>query len=185
MQIRNLIGLLLTSVLFPETPLVVMAESADGWNYRQHTKIAWRTYVATAFGEARDRNRPLFVLVYSDLCEWCRKYEVEALEQPAVRRLLEARFIPVAVDNDRQRSLGRRLGAKVVPTTLILAPDGRKLLRFYGVQSAADLSDTLEKTLTLWRRGELPRADFGDVETCCPVTDDGTVDDQGKGRVRN
>jgi len=89
-----------------------------------------------------------------------------------VRDLLEKQFVPVAVDNDRQKALGRQLGARLVPTSLILAPDGKKLLRFYGVQPAADLADTLAKTLVLWRRGELPQPDFGSADTCCPVTDD-------------
>jgi len=158
--------------------LVLLASStatAGGivdWNYHEHTKIAWRSYGTEAFDEARRTGRPLFVLVYSDQCHWCRKYELEALEQPQVRDLLEKQFVPVAVDNDRQKALGRQLGARLVPTSLILAPDGKKLLRFYGVQPAADLADTLAKTLVLWRRGELPQPDFGSADTCCPVTDD-------------
>jgi len=111
----------------------------------------------------------MFVLIFSDTCHWCRKYETEAIEQLAVRRLIEGRFIPVAVDLDREPAVGRELGAKLVPTTLILAPDGTKLLRFHGVQPATDLADTLEKTLALWRRGESPQPDFGDFETCCPA----------------
>jgi len=161
---------------------IVKAESIEDWNYREHTQIAWRAYGSEAFNEARRSGHPLFVLIYSDQCHWCRKYELEALEQPRVRDLLGKQFVPVAVDNDRQRALGRQLGAKLVPTSLILAPDGKKLLRFYGVQSAADLADTLAKTLVLWRRGELPQPDFGSAETCCPVTNDNAAPDRKPGQ---
>jgi len=77
----------------------------------------------------------------------------------------ETRFFPVVVDNDREKTIG----GKLVPTSQIVAPDGRKLLRFHGVQSGGDLADTLQETLALWRRDELPQPDFGSTETCCPV----------------
>jgi len=178
MPIGSLLALTLFAGVWPSAPAAVI----EDWNYREHTQIAWRTYGSEAFAEASRTGRPLFVLVYSDLCHWCRKYELEALEQPPVRDLLEKKFIPVAVDNDQQRVLGQRLGAKLVPTTLILAPDGKKLLRFFGVQSAGDLADTLAKTLALWRRGELPQPDFGSAETCCPVTDDKTAPNRSPGQ---
>jgi len=148
---------------------IAMADQPTQWRYLDHTAIPWRPYGPPALAQAKNTGRPLFVLIFSDTCHWCRKYETETIEQPAVRRLIEGRFIPVAVDLDREPAVGRELGAKLVPTTLILAPDGTKLLRFHGVQPAADLADTLEKTLALWRRGESAQPDFGDFETCCPV----------------
>jgi len=150
------------------SPVVTAGESTE-WRYLDHTTIPWRPYGLPALAQAKNTGRPLFVLIFSDTCHWCRKYEIEAIEQLVVRRLIVERFIPVAVDFDREPAVGRELGAKLVPTTLILAPDGTKLLRFHGVQPAADLADTLEKTLALWRRGESPQPDFGDFETCCPV----------------
>jgi len=185
MRIAKQIRLVFLAVLLVAALPSAIAQAAEVWNYRQYTKIAWRSYGTAAFDEARRTQRPLFVLIHSDQCGWCRKYEVEALEQPRIRSLLETRFIPVAVDNDREKAIGKKLGAKLVPTSLILAPDGKKLLRFYGVQSAADLADTLQETLVLWRRDELPQPDFGSMETCCPVINDGTAGDGEKGRPRN
>ncbi len=157
---------LLTFVVMPGE-----GETAEltGSGYLARTKIQWRVYGEAAFAEARRFGRPLFVLVFSDTCHWCRKYETEALEDSRVRVRIESKFIPVAVNFDRQPEVGRELGAKLVPASVILAPDGKKLLRFFGVQGAADLADTLDKTLALWRRGELAQPDFGDFETCCPV----------------
>jgi len=139
------------------------------WKYMTHTTIRWRAYDEAAFAEARKTKRPLFVLIYSDTCHWCRKYETEALESPNVRTRLQRDFVPVAVYFDKEPELGRQLGAKLVPTSLILAPEGQKILRFYGVQGAVDLADTLDKTLVLWHRGELVQPDFGSEQTCCPL----------------
>lgn len=133
------------------------------------TKIAWQPYNRAAFEEAQRTERPLFVFVYADWCPWCRQYEIETLETPQMRARLQRDFIPVAVDYDERRNLSRELGVRLVPTTLLLAPDGKKLMRFFGVLSAAELAETLDQVLALWRRGELPALDFGDIDTCCPV----------------
>jgi len=146
-----------------------VAGGLTDWRYLAHTQIEWRSYGDAALAEAGKTGRPLFVLLFSDSCRWCRKYETEAIEPSVVRELINDRFVPVAVNVDREPGLARKLGARVVPTTLILSPGGVKLLRFHGVQPAADLADTLQQLLVLWRRGELPEQDFGDIETCCPV----------------
>jgi uncharacterized protein YyaL (SSP411 family) len=150
--------------------LTLLLPSAEaGWKYMTETKIAWRPYSRAAFDEAQQTARPLFVFVYADWCPWCRKYETETLETPDMRARLERDFIPVAVDYDERRNLSRELGVRLVPTTLLLTPDGKKLMRFFGVLSAAELAETLDKVLALWRQGELPALDFGDIDTCCPV----------------
>lgn len=153
-------------VLFTISTIVALSGE---WRYLRHTQIRWYAYDEEAFAEARKTKRPLFVLIFSDACHWCRKYETQALEVPIVRSRLERDFIPVAVDYDEQPELGRRLGAKLVPTSIILAPGGQKILRFHGVQEAEDLADTLDKTLALWHRGELSQPDFGEAQTCCPL----------------
>lgn len=153
----------------------IQATEVTGWHYMEQTRIAWRPYGEATFAEARRAGKPLFVLVFADWCEWCRKYEVETLETDAIRDRLGRDYIPVAVDYATQPALAKELGAKLVPTTLLLVPEGEKLLRFHGVQAAADLADTLDRTLALWKQGETPQPDYGDIDTCCPL-EDGTGD---------
>ena len=102
-----------------------MPVHAKKWKYMAETSISWRAYGEAAFVEARKTNRPLFVLIFADWCEWCRKYEVEAIETAAIRKRSDRDYIPVAVDQVKQPGLARRLGAKLVPTTLLLTPDGK------------------------------------------------------------
>lgn len=142
---------------------------AEKWNYRERTQIDWRGYGAGAFEEAGSSNRPVFVLVYADWCEWCKKYELETLERAPIRKRLGQEWVPVAVDYDESPALARRLGVKLVPTTLLLTPEAKKLQRFFGVIDAASLAENLDRVREMWRRGELPEADFGDERTCCPL----------------
>lgn len=145
------------------------AGQAAEWNYLENTDIDWRGYGAGAFKEAAASRRPVFVLVYADWCEWCKKYELEALEQQEIRMRLSREWVPVAVNYDENRELARRLGVKLVPTTLLLTPDAKKLQRFFGVIDARALAENLDRVRDMWRRGEMPEADFGDETTCCPL----------------
>lgn len=146
------------------------AELAEGkWSYMSASSIKWTPYGKDAFRQARSLQRPLFVLVYNDSCGWCRKYEKESIETGTVLQRLRKDFFPVAVDAAKQPALAKELGAFVVPTTLLLAPDGRKILKFHGFVGARDLTDILDANLYRWRKGEMPSAEFGDQTACCPV----------------
>lgn len=161
----TIVMMLITSTVIAQT-----RTSSPHWKYMANTRINWQAYGEQAFALAKKRGRPLFVLIYADWCEWCEKYEIETLETDIIRKEIQSKFIPVAVDIDAQPELAKQLGATLVPASLILTPDAKKLIRFYGVASAADLSETLGQVLTAWRQGRLPAADdFGDVSTCCPT----------------
>jgi len=174
MRARYRIGVLL---ILPALWAPLLA-GAGSWEYMANTRISWRNYDADTLRLARQTGKPLFILIYADWCQWCQKYEQESLETDIVRQHLMDHYIPVAVDYDKQPEIARRLKARIVPTSLLLTPDGGKLLRFYGFIDAAGLADTLEQVLVQWRRGELPDEDFGDPNTCCPL-DDGAAGSAG------
>jgi thioredoxin-like negative regulator of GroEL len=163
-RINVFMGIILTLILF-----IPQATHATEWNYREQSKIQWREYGDAAFAEAKAMNKPLYVLIYANWCHWCKKFETKTLETELIRNLLQEKMIPVAVDNVEQPEIGQKLGAKLVPTSVILTPDGQRLLRFYGFLSADELDEALRRTLLRWRKGELPEEEFGDESTCCPV----------------
>lgn len=142
------------------------------WNYLAISKIPWRNYGAQAYRAAAAGHKPLFVFVFADWCRWCQKLERETLETPRIRKWLTERYVPVAVDYDKQPKLAAALGARLVPTVVLVSPQGEKLLRFFGFLTAEDLEQTLQETLTAWQAGELPEEpirEFGSAETCCPL----------------
>jgi len=157
---------LLIGILFILLASTVFAEF---WNYRQHTKIKWREYNVAAFSEATEKNKPLYIFVYSDECSWCRKFEIQTLEKGKIRKILEKEFIPIAINQVAQPELVKKLGIKLVPGNILLTPERKKILRFYGFVAETALSDALTKTLNNWRKGEILEEEFGNEKTCCPV----------------
>ena len=142
---------------------------AETWVYHLQTKIKWRKYDKYAFAEAKEQNKPLYIFVYSDECSWCQKFETESLEKQSIREILKKEFIPVAIDFLKQPELAQKLQIKLVPGNLLLTPDRKKLLKFYGFINEQALSEVLGKTLKKWRLGEATDDEFGDEKTCCPV----------------
>lgn len=168
---RNKYSRSLSAFLIGALTLAVFG-AADAWTYRTQTNIDWHDYGETAFDQAAKRNRPLFILIYADWCEWCKKYELETLETKPIQDRLAKDWVPVLVDYDREPGLARKLGATLVPTTLLATPKGDKILRFHGILSAAELAENLDRMHAGWRNGELPVEEFGDQSTCCPLPDD-------------
>ena len=135
------------------------------------TQIDWRPYGQQAFDAATINKRPLFVFIFADWCGWCQQYEQKTLETGPIRRRLTNDYVPVAIDYEEEKELAKKLGARLVPTTLLISPQGKKLVRFYGLLKQEDLSETLDQILDRWRRGVLPNEEFGNEETCCPLPD--------------
>jgi len=168
--VKRLLPLIVMFWLTPTLAAESTRTSSPHWNYMAYTGIKWHPYDKQAFTLAQQTHRPVFVLVYSDKCGWCEKYEKEVLETKRMRRQLETDFVPVFVNFDNQPVLAKQLKARVVPTSLILAPDGSKLLRFYGIGAANEISDTLQQVRSAWLQGKVPEVDdFGDKDTCCPI----------------
>ncbi|GMR09036.1 MAG: hypothetical protein BMS9Abin26_2048 [Gammaproteobacteria bacterium] len=148
--------------------------NAEEWNYLQKSKINWREYNEQAFLEASKKNKPLYVFIFADWCPWCKKFETESLETKLIRSLLSEKFIPVAINQEKQPDLSKQLGARLVPASVLLTPKNRRIVRFYGFLTAQELSDILNKSFIRWSKGEVPEAEvprdeFGDESTCCPL----------------
>jgi len=161
-------GLLITSTL---RILPAHARASSNWNYMEQTQIDWLPYGQQAFDAATIHKRPLFVFIYADWCGWCQQFEQRTLETGPIRRRLKDDYVPVAIDYEKEKELAKKLGARLVPTTLLLSPQGKKLVRFYGLLKPEELSETLDQTRDMWRRGVLPNEEFGNEETCCPLPD--------------
>ena len=97
------------------SPAAWAGVNAGEWHYISQSALKWQPYGRDAFKRAVKTKKPLFVLVYSDQCEWCRKYETESIETAPVLRRLRNDYLPVAVDALQQPALAKELGAFVVP----------------------------------------------------------------------
>ncbi len=109
--------------------------------------IHWREYGTEAFDEALREKKPLFLLLTApSWCYWCHVYTSEDyVYHPYLYPFINSRFIPVYADADRRRDIARQHLEGGWPTTVILAPDGRRLYGYSGVKPVKDILSGLER----------------------------------------
>jgi uncharacterized protein YyaL (SSP411 family) len=89
--------------------------------------MRWFDWSESAFAEARASGRPVMLFVRASWCRWCRELETTVLADPKVERVLEERFVCIAVDKDRRPDIDARYSKGGWPT-LAWLDDGGELL---------------------------------------------------------
>lgn len=119
---------------------VVLADS--------HTSPVWKTDFVAAQAEAKQLNRPLLVHCYGSRCPPCRKMENEVLNKEQVLKSLENGYVAVKVclDNASGATVRNKYSVDLVPTDLIISPDGKVVSRTNGYQAI----NQYVATLTQW-----------------------------------
>ena len=92
----------------------------------------WGHDFAAAETEAARLQRPLVVHFHAVWCGPCRKMEKELLHTQQLMKSIDAGFVAVKVDVDRNPKVQQRFKVTNMPTDLILSPDGKILSRSEG-----------------------------------------------------
>jgi|HubBroStandDraft_2_1064218.scaffolds.fasta_scaffold07691_4 uncharacterized protein YyaL (SSP411 family) len=110
--------------------------------------IAWRELDAAAFTRARAEGRLVLIDGSAEWCHWCHVMDATTYRDPAVRRLLDASFVPVRVDIDEKPDFEERYRESGWPATVILSADGAEVGRYKGYQPPAKFIAILRSALT-------------------------------------
>lgn len=90
-------------------------------------EIAWRTWSDEAFAQARRDDKPILLSISAVWCHWCHVMDETSYSDAGVISLINEKFIPVRVDNDRRPDINARYNQGGWPTTAFLTPDGSLL----------------------------------------------------------
>ena len=137
---------LLAVVLFVQWPML------KGWYYRAAgtaapaSAIAWRTDFDGALAEARAANKGVIVDFSADWCPPCVAMKHDVWPHPDVAGAINARYIAVMVDADRDNGLSARYHVDAIPAVLLLDADGRVVKRNDGYLPASGMLRFLSRT---------------------------------------
>jgi len=117
-----------------------VAEPASG-----RAGVRWQGWSDNVFERARRENRLVLLDLEAVWCHWCHVMEEKTYGDPAVIKLLDARFIPVKVDQDSRPDLSNRYEEYGWPATIIFNGQGAELAKRDGYIPADEMAALLAR----------------------------------------
>jgi len=104
--------------------------------------IAWRSDYAAALDEARRTDRRVLVDFTANWCPSCITMKHEVWPDADIAAAVEAEYVPLRIDVDRQPDVAARYEVSGIPDVLVLDSDGT-LLRRASFLSAGGMQEFL------------------------------------------
>jgi uncharacterized protein YyaL (SSP411 family) len=90
----------------------------------KHNPVDWWQWGPEALEEAKRTNRPILLSVGYAACHWCHVMDHTTFTNEEVAEIINSRFVPIRVDNDRRPDLNTRYNMGGWPTIAFLTPNG-------------------------------------------------------------
>ncbi|MCK9454622.1 MAG: thioredoxin family protein [Sulfurimonas sp.] len=98
---------------------------ADG--YKEFAKeMAYETEYKTALERAKKENKSLMILMITNYCPWCSKFEKKTLMDKNVDDKIKSNYIPLVI-NRQEGNFPKYLNAPVVPVTFFVEPNKEEI----------------------------------------------------------
>lgn len=110
------------------------------------TKMSYSRNYTDALKEAKKQDKVLMLLVVSNTCPWCRKFESNTLEHATIDAIIKADFIPLIVEKNADKpNFPKRYHATRIPTVYFIDPNTEDLLfESMGFVRMSEYKETLE-----------------------------------------
>lgn len=119
--------------------------------------LDWAELGPAAFARAKAEGRLVVIDGAAEWCHWCHVMEATTYHDPAVRKVLDARYVAVKVDVDSRPDFEERYEAFGWPATVILDADGKELGKFKGYLAPERFAEILQEAAggtMAWTGGE-------------------------------
>ena len=135
-------------ISFASVPSLTCAPDAGKEEPNQAPKkmsIAWRMDLAAARREAREKERPLLLVIAFPSCKWWLRMERTTFTDPRVRELV-AGMVPVLLHGDEDGKLFEEFNVTECPLIALFDSSGKELARVQGLQDSATFIPWLKRT---------------------------------------
>lgn len=96
--------------------------------------IRWETSILKAMEIAKEKDKPIFVELYAEWCNYCKTLEKEIFPDPEVVRVLE-KFVTVRLNGEEYPNFMERYQARGYPTLLFLDKYSNYINKLPGMPS--------------------------------------------------
>jgi thioredoxin-like negative regulator of GroEL len=114
--------------------------------------VRWHTDFYEAHRVAVSLDRPLLVVFGADWCRHCGRFEKDTLRRSDISAAIDAGFVPVHLDYDRDRRIAEILEVRSLPCTVVLNPEADLLGRVVGYAGADQFHAALRSAMAVQAR---------------------------------
>lgn len=114
--------------------------------YKDFAKeMSYETNYETALNKAKKEKKNLMVLIISNFCPWCTKFEQKTLTDKTVDSAIKSKYVPLII-NKEEGNFPKYLTAPIVPTVFFVKPEEEKVLHEnIGFSSKAEFLNLLKE----------------------------------------
>jgi len=106
-------------------------------------EVDWSEDHDAALARAKKEGKPVFLILYADWCDFCKKLFAETLPDPRIKAMRE-KFVWLKVNSEKDKKYFQKYGQKGYPLIVLMNPDGTVVGKIDGFQDGATLSRTLK-----------------------------------------
>lgn len=104
--------------------LAVLVASAQ--SYKEFAKeVGYETNYNVALQKAKNEGKDLMVLMITNYCPWCSKFEKKTLSDKKIDEAIQSEYVPLII-NKEEGGFPPYLNAPIVPTTYFVDPKEEK-----------------------------------------------------------
>lgn len=97
---------------------LILLAAQPGWT----AKINWQQTYSEALKVSKDENKPIMMVFTADWCVFCKKLDVETFQDPAVANYVNANFVAVKIDRDKETQIVKDFKVQGIPDLYFLEP---------------------------------------------------------------
>ena len=109
--------------------------------------VAWRPDLGNAQVEAKEKDLVLWLQFTGPWCPNCRRMDRGVFIHPSVVTEARERFVPIKLRSDEFEGLALSLGLSVLPSTVLVRPNGEVIDKLEGYADPAEFHAFLQRTL--------------------------------------
>lgn len=115
--------------------------------------VRWQANLETAKRMAQQRNQMVLIHFWADWCRSCKEMEQEVFAGSEVVAALETGFVPVKVNVDHFPHTCQRYGVSVLPSDVIITPEGHLVGKIEGKATQSQYLAKLGQVAAIARSG--------------------------------
>ncbi len=108
-----------------------------------HAELDWANDYEKALIQATKEKKQVYLLITSENCGWCRKFENTTLQEDAILERLKQKFVLLHISRDRD-ALPAKFKTERVPRHYFVTPKGEIIHTFMGYWSSEDFASLLD-----------------------------------------